>query len=355
MKNNLANNIRIFRKEKGLTQEQLAEVFNVTMGAVHKWEAGLSIPDLSLLMDMADFFDVTMDVLVGFDIRDNRIDVLASRLRKMTDTMDPEGPAEAEKALKKYPNSFRIIYECAYLYEAYSSMFKINVEYGRKAIELFEKAIRLVPLNNDPNIDETHLYGQLAQAYQLTGEFDKSLEIYKAHNAGYIFNGRIGQLLLTLGDYEEAEKYLSYALVAQIGNRINLITSKALCYCRIGNYEEAEAILEMGIKGNEFHKRNKAPSYLDKIDCIYLTGLAYVKLKLKDKAAATGILKKAKKKAERFDAAPDYDARNERFVDIKETCMAYDTTGETAVKGIENTIEFLKAADLLKIWHSVNK
>ena len=41
MKNNLAENIRKFRKERGLTQEQLAEVFDMTIGAVHKWEAGL--------------------------------------------------------------------------------------------------------------------------------------------------------------------------------------------------------------------------------------------------------------------------------------------------------------------------
>ena len=45
MKNDLAANIRALRKEKGLTQEQLAEVFRVTIGAVHKWEAGLSVPE----------------------------------------------------------------------------------------------------------------------------------------------------------------------------------------------------------------------------------------------------------------------------------------------------------------------
>ena len=97
----------------------------MTVGAVHKWEAGLSTPDISVLMELADFFDTSLDVLVGYNVRDNRIDVLCKRLRKMTDTMDLEGPAEAEKALKKYPNSFRVVYECAYLYTAFSSMFRI--------------------------------------------------------------------------------------------------------------------------------------------------------------------------------------------------------------------------------------
>ena len=65
MKNNLAENIRKFRKERGLTQEQLAEVFNMTVGAVHKWEAGLSTPDIVVLTELADFFDTSLDVLVG--------------------------------------------------------------------------------------------------------------------------------------------------------------------------------------------------------------------------------------------------------------------------------------------------
>ena len=38
----LSDNIRTFRKERGLTQEQLAEVLGVTVGAVYKWEAGVS-------------------------------------------------------------------------------------------------------------------------------------------------------------------------------------------------------------------------------------------------------------------------------------------------------------------------
>ena len=39
----LSENIRKFRKERGLTQEQLAEVLGVTVGAVYKWEAGDSL------------------------------------------------------------------------------------------------------------------------------------------------------------------------------------------------------------------------------------------------------------------------------------------------------------------------
>ncbi len=61
----LADNIRAFRKQRSLTQEQLAEVLGVTVGAVYKWEAKLSQPELTMIMIMADFFDTSVDVLLG--------------------------------------------------------------------------------------------------------------------------------------------------------------------------------------------------------------------------------------------------------------------------------------------------
>ena len=54
METKLAENIRAFRKQKGMTQEQLAEALGVTVGAVHKWETRLSTPELALIMELAD-------------------------------------------------------------------------------------------------------------------------------------------------------------------------------------------------------------------------------------------------------------------------------------------------------------
>ena len=64
----LAENIRRLRKERSLTQEQLAEVLGVTTGAVYKWEARLSMPELNLIMELADFFDTSVDVLLGYEM-----------------------------------------------------------------------------------------------------------------------------------------------------------------------------------------------------------------------------------------------------------------------------------------------
>jgi transcriptional regulator with XRE-family HTH domain len=98
MKMMLAENIRTFRKERSLTQEQLAEALGVTAGAVYKWEAKLSIPELGLIIQMADFFDISVDVLLGYEVRDNRLETTVSCLV----------PGIGEKVLKKATCVFTI-------------------------------------------------------------------------------------------------------------------------------------------------------------------------------------------------------------------------------------------------------
>ncbi|MDU7537877.1 MAG: helix-turn-helix transcriptional regulator, partial [Peptostreptococcaceae bacterium] len=53
------------RKEKELTQKQLAEKLYISDKAVSKWERGLSLPDISLLMPLSKIFDVTITELLS--------------------------------------------------------------------------------------------------------------------------------------------------------------------------------------------------------------------------------------------------------------------------------------------------
>ena len=56
--------LRLIRKSKGITQDQLAEKLNVSRQAVAKWESGLIYPDISNLIQISDFFNVTIDYLI---------------------------------------------------------------------------------------------------------------------------------------------------------------------------------------------------------------------------------------------------------------------------------------------------
>ena len=54
------------RKEKGLTQEQLADKTGVARRTVSRWETGTNLPDLDILIELSDFYDVDLrDLLNG--------------------------------------------------------------------------------------------------------------------------------------------------------------------------------------------------------------------------------------------------------------------------------------------------
>ena len=59
-----SKNLQKLRKERGVTQEQLASVLGVSPQAVSKWENG-SYPEGDLLPKLADYFDVSVDYLLG--------------------------------------------------------------------------------------------------------------------------------------------------------------------------------------------------------------------------------------------------------------------------------------------------
>jgi transcriptional regulator with XRE-family HTH domain len=81
----LNENIAALRKKKGLTQEELAQVFGVTNQAVSKWESSQSCPDVALLPEIAAFFGVSVDALMGAEPS------LARIVSAVEDYVAPEG------------------------------------------------------------------------------------------------------------------------------------------------------------------------------------------------------------------------------------------------------------------------
>jgi len=64
---NIARAIINKRKEKGITQEELANYIGVSIAAVSKWETSQSYPDISLLPQLAAYFNISIDDLMGYE------------------------------------------------------------------------------------------------------------------------------------------------------------------------------------------------------------------------------------------------------------------------------------------------
>ncbi|MBU3217932.1 DUF5680 domain-containing protein [Clostridium estertheticum] len=79
--------LQILRKEKGLSQEKLAEMLGISRQAVAKWEVGHSYPDIARLITLSDFFKVSIDKLVNdyeencrLSIEENKVDTINGKV-----------------------------------------------------------------------------------------------------------------------------------------------------------------------------------------------------------------------------------------------------------------------------------
>jgi transcriptional regulator with XRE-family HTH domain len=66
--------LKQMRKEKNLTQEQLAEKFLVSGRTVSRWETGSNMPDLSVLVELADFYDVDIREIIDGERKSENMD-----------------------------------------------------------------------------------------------------------------------------------------------------------------------------------------------------------------------------------------------------------------------------------------
>ncbi len=99
MSMDMGGTIRALRKQKGVSQEQLAQRLGVSGQAVSKWETAVTMPDVALLPAIADYFGVSCDELLGFDAMETERKVMevchrAQALRR-------SDPAAAEAALRQ--------------------------------------------------------------------------------------------------------------------------------------------------------------------------------------------------------------------------------------------------------------
>jgi len=112
MKLNIGENIRQLRLKTTMTQEQLGNLLNVTGATISKWESGTSYPDITMVMPLAQIFNVSTDVLMGYE--QGQTDIEIQKVLKDYDTLHlygrfTEATALIANAKAIYPGDHRII------------------------------------------------------------------------------------------------------------------------------------------------------------------------------------------------------------------------------------------------------
>ena len=81
-------NLKTLRKNKGITQEELAVRLNVVRQTISKWEKGQSVPDAEMLVKLAEFFEVPVSQLLGLRIEpEAQPDALAEQLSRINEQL----------------------------------------------------------------------------------------------------------------------------------------------------------------------------------------------------------------------------------------------------------------------------
>lgn len=79
----LNENIKVIRKSKGLSQEELAIKLNVVRQTISKWEQGLSVPDADLLISISEVLETPVSTLLGETIAGTKADDLKAVSEKL--------------------------------------------------------------------------------------------------------------------------------------------------------------------------------------------------------------------------------------------------------------------------------
>ncbi len=180
MKILIGQNIKRLRREKELTQEDLAEYLNISVAAVSKWERGETYPDISLLFPLAQFFGVTLDDLMGYD--EKRIEAEVAAIMEEYQKLREQCKWNAQLALitkahLDYPNSDIILYR--YMWDIAGDWADNDpaVLLARKD-ELLELCERILAISNDENL-RLDTWNMRAKILHAEGKTEEALTIYQ--------------------------------------------------------------------------------------------------------------------------------------------------------------------------------
>ena len=304
MSSSMGEIIKRLRKERGMTQEQLAQLLNLSAQSISKWENNSSMPDVSQIVPLATVLKVKTDVLFGMESCNNDEEVeriIRSARSFLKRPLTREGFIRQydalQKGLERYPNHTRLlmesleagialsypenfIYDAAHAKERYEECIRqanIVISYSTNTTDVLRAHMILVLLHAaNGNAKQALLHAEkfpvradmnlhLMQAYCAHWKQDYRMEV-ACYQYGFLYSFHAILNLLVhlfktytiLERYPEAKEMLEFArrLIDQLlenettlpplhyleGGDLNLLLAKACL--RLGDREEALSHLE---------------------------------------------------------------------------------------------------------------
>lgn len=285
---NISTVITAKRKEKGVTQDELAEYVGVSKASVSKWETSQSYPDITLLPKLAAYFNISIDELVGYSPQMTTQEIRKT-YHRLSDNFGTKPfdqvLSECRAVIKKYYSCFPLLLKMAILLFNYHSLLKEKERQQALLQEISDLCLHIKSESGDANLSKQansieamcrlvleqpnqvmKLLGEtikpisgddmvLASAYQLTGEIEKAklvlqVSLYQhllcfietAHSYLFLISDTPDKFELGLHRFIQLSE--SFDMEGLNPNSLcQLYYAAALGYARLKNKEEALEML----------------------------------------------------------------------------------------------------------------
>jgi len=196
-------NLVKYRKLKGFTQEDMAEIMQVSRQSVSKWENGEAVPELTKIIKLADILEVSLDVLCGRETDGQSI---------------PESKCESKNIRKKYNKVFFSVVLAAVILA--SGIFGYSVGYSEKGIQSSNSEVYELPDVIEVTGVTFHLEKNMLTCEFVPSVYSEKLSYNvivsdfwgKKRNYEPKFTNGIGEASMTVSTYS------SYKIVLEITN-----------------------------------------------------------------------------------------------------------------------------------------
>ena len=249
---NIARTIINKRKEKGLTQDELANYIGVSKAAVSKWEIGQSYPDITVLPQLATFFNISIDELMGYEPQMNKQDIRKLYLRlsyDFTAKSFEEVLEECRKIIKKYYSCFPLLFQIGTL------IVNNSMECGERdrSMAVIEEAkelfIRVKNESEDAELCRLALNMEAFCALTL-GNAEEVIELLEETSNKIISTeALLAPAYQMLGKQRQAKSVLQIGIYQHMGSLLDALSNYlSLCIDVTEQFEEtcrrAQAIIE---------------------------------------------------------------------------------------------------------------
>ena len=234
----LGERIVELRKSKGLSQEELADILSTSRQAVSKWERGESDPDIDRLKDLAVYFNVSIDYLLGYDVETISVNNFIKRVKECCNNGHYDiSIDEIKMIVSRNSNNFNLILVAIdYLSDYYYMNHDIEIvdllnQYAKRAILLFQP-------DNLYGINLNSLHHLVASSYALKGEYELAKQ-YAKENQVIKSEELLAQCEFELGHYNEVEKITSDIFLNSISLLIDGNATQVRVFLRTNRIKEA--------------------------------------------------------------------------------------------------------------------